>query len=383
MKRLQYLVYVVALTVGISYGMHGPVLPIFAKEVVGASYAELGLIGFANFIPYMFIPVFVGVLLNRFNNGYLLAVGIAINSVSIYLLSTAQTIPEIIVFRVLTGIAHAFFWPPSESIISSTSKGISRVTNIAMFTGFFVSGFMIGPLIGSHLLEDADVTFRMLFQIASFVIATGVMASLLIARGHVRSHQEKFSFSSIKLMKKFPSVIMIMLYCNMVFGTVLIIYPAFLSDNSFTGSQVELIFFVFGISRVASLVFVRKLSKKTSVVLATSVISIALGLFVSFIAQGMIEHMIALSLMGYGFSMFFPLTFEIVLSKTKESARGTIIGSYEAIFGIGWVIGPIITGFISQYYGNATPYVVFAVMGVIVFGIVLIRRRSLEPKQHI
>ena len=51
MNRKLALVYITGLLIGISYGLHGPLLPLFAKNVIGASYAELGLIGFANFIP--------------------------------------------------------------------------------------------------------------------------------------------------------------------------------------------------------------------------------------------------------------------------------------------------------------------------------------------
>ena len=79
----------------------------------------------------MFIPLFVGILLDRFNNGYLLAFGAAINSASIYLLSIAQSVPEIMGFRIMTGIAHAFFWPPCESIISNESTEKDRVKNIS------------------------------------------------------------------------------------------------------------------------------------------------------------------------------------------------------------------------------------------------------------
>ena len=43
-KRL-VLVYIIGLLIGISYGLHGPLLPIFAKNVIGASYVELGIIG--------------------------------------------------------------------------------------------------------------------------------------------------------------------------------------------------------------------------------------------------------------------------------------------------------------------------------------------------
>ena len=146
MNRVLILVNITGLIIGISYGLHGPILPVFAKNVIGATYSELGLIGLTNFIPYMFIPLFVGVLLDRINNGYLLALGATINSASIYLLSIAQSVPEIMGFRIMTGIAHAFFWPPCESIISNESTEENRVKNISWFTMFFVIGFMDGAI---------------------------------------------------------------------------------------------------------------------------------------------------------------------------------------------------------------------------------------------
>ncbi|MBT4955699.1 MAG: MFS transporter, partial [Nitrosopumilus sp.] len=149
MNRVLILVNITGLIIGISYGLHGPILPIFAKNVIGATYSELGFIGLANFVPYMFIPLFVGILLDRINNAYILGLGAAINSASIYLLSIAQSVPEIMGFRIMTGIAHAFFWPPCESIISNESTEKSRVKHISWFTMFFVMGFMIGPLIGT------------------------------------------------------------------------------------------------------------------------------------------------------------------------------------------------------------------------------------------
>ncbi|NDB92949.1 MAG: MFS transporter, partial [Nitrososphaeria archaeon] len=134
MNRILVLLNITGLLIGISYGLHNPIVPIFAKNELGASYAELGLIGLANFVPYMFIPVFVGMLIHRFNGGRLLCLGIGINTASVFLLSLSKTVPEVMILRAMTGVAHAFFWPPSEAIISNTSEGSTRVKNIARFT---------------------------------------------------------------------------------------------------------------------------------------------------------------------------------------------------------------------------------------------------------
>ena len=382
MNRKLALVYITGLLIGISYGLHGPLLPLFAKNVIGASYAELGLIGFANFIPYMFFPLFVGIFLNRFNNGHLLSIGVIMNSASVYLLSIAQSDPEIMGFRIITGVAHAFFWPPCEAIISNVSKGKTRVRNIATFTGFFTTGFMIGPLFGSILLENFDATYRIIFEIAAYVLAASLVSSLVLSKNRPKTKHEKFSFSSLKEIAKFPHVIMLLIYCTASFGIILSIYPAFLNDRAMTIVDVEILFFVFGISRIFTLAVAGKLAKHTSLTLIIAVFSISIGLGISFFVETIIEFAIALILLGFGFSIFFPLTLEIILSKTRRAISGTMIGAYETTFGIGWASGPITAGLISQFFGNDTPYLVFFIIGIGVAILSISKRKLLEPNKN-
>jgi len=368
MNNRLILVYITGILIGISYGLSGPLLPLFAKNIIGASYSELGLIGFANFIPYMFFPLFVGILLNRFNNAHLLSFGILINSASVYLLSISNSVPEIMGYRILTGIAHAFFWPPCEAIISNVSKGKTRVRNIATFTGFFTTGFMIGPLIGSVLLENFDENYRFIFEIATYVLVASIVSALALSRNRPIVERAKFSFSSVKEIVKFPQVIMMLIYCTASFGIILSIYPAFLNDRSMTPVNIEILFFIFGISRIVTLI------------LAT--FAIAGGLGMSFFVESMIEFAIAITLLGFGFSIFFPLTLEIVLSKTRKAISGTMIGAYETVFGIGWASGPIIAGVISQFFGNEVPYLIFCIIGIGVAILSISKRRLLEPEKN-
>jgi len=381
MNRVLILVNITGLIIGISYGLHGPILPVFAKNVIGATYSELGLIGFANFIPYMFIPLFVGILLDRINNGYLLSLGAALNSASIYLLSIAQSVPEIMGFRIMTGIAHAFFWPPCESIISKESSEKNRVRNISWFTMFFVMGFMVGPLLGTVFLEGLDITYRILFQIAAFILAAAIITSLFTSRKSVKNHHERFSFSSIKEMKRFPEVIILLIFCTSSFGIILTIYPAFLNDNGMDATDILLLYFAFGVSRVTSLALAGKFARKTSHTLIAATVAVSIGLAISVVADSIVTFGIALVLMGFGFSIFFPLTLEIILSKTRKGISGKIIGAYETVFGMGWVIGPTIGGPITQSFGNETLYLLFCTIGIGVTIFAIISRKKLEPQR--
>ncbi len=381
MNKILILVNITGLIIGISYGLHGPILPIFAKNVIGATYSELGLIGLTNFVPYMFIPLFVGILLDRINNGYLLTIGAAINSASIYLLSIAQSVPEIMGFRIMTGIAHAFFWPPCQAIIANESTEKDRVKNISWFTMFFVIGFMVGPLLGTVFLEGLDITYRILFQITAFIMATAIISALLISRKRISVHQERFSLSAIKEIKRFPEVIILLIFCTSSFGIILTIFPAFLNDSGMTATNILLLYFVFGISRVVSLALAGKFARKTSQTLIAATLSVSIGLAISVVADSIITFGIALVLMGFGFSIFFPLTLEIILSKTRKQMTGKIIGAYETVFGIGWALGPTIGGPITQSFGNDAPYLVFSIIGVGITLLAIVSRKKLEPQK--
>ena len=368
------LVYIVALIVGFSYGMHNPVVPLFSKDL-GASYFDLGIIGFSNFIPYMFIPLFVGLLLDRFNKGLLLSLGLVIDTLSIYLLSVADSVPQVILFRTLVGVAHSFFWPPCESIISQSTTPQNRVKAISQFMAFFVVGLMIGPLVGSFLLEHFDVSYRVIFQIAAFSIATSLVASLALSKNGKSAHTGVISITSAKHLIKFPTVITILLFCSVSFGVFLAIIPAYMSERKISESNIELLFFVFGISRLASLFVSNFLMKKFLASLLLVILSISAGMLMLFYSHSMVEFSIAVLLLGFGFSVYFPLTFEIIMRKAKDNV-GALIGAYEATFGIGWAFGPLIIGVIANSFGSSIPYLILSISGLFIMGFVFVKRKQ-------
>ena len=368
------LVYIIALIVGFSYGMHNPVVPLFSKDL-GASYFDLGIIGFSNFIPYMFIPLFVGLLLDRFNKGLLLSLGLVIDTLSIYLLSAADSVPQVIMFRALVGVAHSFFWPPCESIISQSTSPQNRVKAISQFMAFFVAGLMIGPLVGSFLLEHFDVSYRVIFQIAAFAIATSLVFSLMLSKNGKTTRTGIISIASAKHLIQFPTVIAILLFCSVSFGVFLAIIPAYMSERSISESNIELLFFVFGISRLVSLLASNILMKKFLTSLLLVILSISAGMLLLFYSHSMVEFSIAVLILGFGFSVYFPLTFEIIMRKAKENA-GALIGAYEATFGIGWAFGPLVIGIIANSFGSSIPYLVLSTSGLFVLGFVFFKKRE-------
>ena len=87
MNRAVLLIAICSSIVGVSYGMHSPIVPVFAREQLAADYSQVGILGTVNYLPYLFAPFFVGILLDRLNKSYVLLSGILLNISSIFLLS--------------------------------------------------------------------------------------------------------------------------------------------------------------------------------------------------------------------------------------------------------------------------------------------------------
>jgi MFS family permease len=89
----------------------------------------------------------------------------------------------------------------------------------------------------------------------------------------------------------------------------------------------------------------------------------------------MVEFSLAVFILGFGFSVYFPLTFEIIMRKAKENA-GALIGAYEATFGIGWAFGPLMIGIIANSFGSSIPYLVLSISGLFVLGFVFFKKKE-------
>jgi MFS family permease len=94
-----------------------------------------------------------------------------------------------------------------------------------------------------------------------------------------------------------------------------------------------------------------------------------------FYSHSMLDFSIAALVLGFGFSVYFPLTFEIIMRKAKGNA-GALIGAYETTFGIGWAFGPLIMGIIANFFGSSIPYLVLFIAGLFVLGFVFLKKKE-------
>jgi len=378
MNRAVLLVAICAAIVGVSYGMHTPIVPVFARDQLAADYSQVGLIGTVNYLPYMFAPFFVGMLLDRFNKSYMLVSGMLLNVFSIFMLSTVHSVPELMLYRIIAGVAHALFWPSAEVLISTNSSPDRRVKSISTFIAAWILGFMVGPLVGKLVLDAFD--YIMLFQLAAIVMAAGIVPSVLLRRHGWPAVQKDLEVRAgtmqiVREITVHPTLSSVILYYAITFGVVLAVLPAYMSDASLTSQDIEILFFVFGMSRFATLMLVPRIAGYGVLALALAVSATAIAMLLSFAFTSMLSFAVAIALVGLATSIFYPITFSLVTRDTPSGQIGAKLGVYNTLFGTGWTAGPMMAGLSSDAFGSGTPYFAFFIAGVILAGSIAIKRR--------
>jgi MFS family permease len=177
-------------------------------------------------------------------------------------------------------------------------------------------------------------------------------------------------------MVKYPAVSGVLLYYAVTFGVVLSVYPAYMGESSLTSQDIEYLFFVFGVSRFATLFFVPRFSRYGKMALAAAVGATAAGMLVAFASSSILSFAASMVLIGVATSIFYPVTLGMITKNTPAGQMGQKLGAYEAIFGLGWAIGPLAVGVSSDSFGSSTPYLaLFFVGSALAASLVVFRKR--------
>jgi MFS family permease len=191
----------------------------------------------------------------------------------------------------------------------------------------------------------------------------------------------KFSKNSVELAREIathPTLAGVILYYAMTFGVVLAVYPAYMSDASLTNQDIELMFFVFGMSRfVTLLLLVTRISKYGVPALALAVLTTAVGMIISFSSRSILSFAASIASFGLSTSIFYPISFRLVTMNTPSGHLGSKLGVYNTLFGAGWMAGPIVAGFASEVFGSGSPYLAFSIIGGMFVAAIIFRHKVL------
>ncbi|MFN3621328.1 MAG: MFS transporter [Nitrososphaerales archaeon] len=366
--KLYIALYLTAFLYALGYGASVYLIPVYATALK-ANYYELGQIGMVGSALYIFFPLLSGWLSDKMNKAYMLSVGLLANIIATATIGLANTVVELLLIRVIGGLAIGFYWPVIEALIADISPEITRVSRIGSFGAATTIGMIIGPPLGGVLAQILG--FKQTFLISSSPMVAALVVVALFVIPEYKSRRVVKAATSVNLSNSLSAsnlfkVAPIVVTYSAFFSTVVSILPGYLSILGYASSEVGLLFSLISAARVVALLSSHKVRNRDVLALIIFSLTLALSCIILFFVETLLFFVLSFVIMGFSLGFIFPLSFNLALKGIKQELIGRGVGVYESILGVGFASGPIFSGFIAETIEPKAPYLILSLLCVLI-----------------
>jgi len=353
-------------------------LPLIANSLVNDLMIVGLLIAIPNFVS-LFLDVPLGGLSDYLGRKKLLGSGLFMMGLLGIVLPTISTVPALILFLVVFGIANQLIYISVRAFIMD----ISPLNKTSEYFGFFEAlasiGFTIGPIVGGMLIADQlsiGVLSVGLFYFTMCLIALVIVFTLkeTIPKEGLTSSikdlikKDKLIFRELIEFKELrgPGAIILILTFILVTadGLIWTMEPLFATlglDTATVGLILAMFVVPFILFDVPAGYLADKIGK-TKVMFIGLIIA---GIFL--ISFGSTREPNLLLIFAFiattGLALVRPSVDGLLTDLAEQKHKGGIVGVWDVSEDLGYVIGPILGGIIAEYYQNIG--VAFTAMGAI------------------
>ena len=360
--------------ISLSMSSYSILLPIYLQQL-GGSYLDVGLLGTASGIPYIILPLIVGILCDRFGRKIFFHLGLLMAVVNAFLLMFTQAVYEVILIRAISSIAYAFFLPSSTAIVSDFSGVVERVRALGYLNFSWALGMLIGPFFGGLIVER--YSFTILFLISIFIGVASFIPVLFKpidmdrqlpepSKVLTKTHDEKWS----ALYPVFLIIFIVGIVLSMVFN----IFPAYLNNLNFSPSHIGVLFAIFGLTRALTFMQVGRITRiGDNISVIIGMLCVSLATFAIFVSISLYPYIITMIVLGFGLGILIPLSKAIASKVVKRKNLGSAIGATESVFGVGWTLSPFLGGLMAySALGQTSPYLMLSMLSLITLAPVIL-----------
>ncbi|MFN4133529.1 MAG: MFS transporter [Candidatus Hadarchaeales archaeon] len=355
MRRLLAAMFMMSLAMGAA----GLALPLYARKI-GATYTEIGLIGVTYVILDAIFSVPAGIFGDRRGCKGILILGFFLTSTVMATYSLAQTIPVILVLRLIQGATEAPIWTNAQAAIAGLSEVRRRGEAIGLFGASWGIGFGVGPALGGFLYANAGPSFTFFF---SGLLALAASTILLTAPLPAPAPSNKRPPLSALLPMCFSAVVYVGILAIMY--TILPVYASV--KFSLSEFEVGALITLFSVLRGILFIPLGKLSDRApprAVIFAGIIGAAVASVTIAFSPN---VEALAASLLGLGVAE--GATYPAVASKISKIGGmgnyGYVLGVFNAIAMVGWGVFPGIGGALADFSGPSAPFLMCFAFGVI------------------
>ncbi len=392
-KQLLILSFAILVSM-IGFGLIMPFLPIYA-QLYGATDTQVGLMmGIFALVRLATSPI-GGWLADKIGRKPLMVFGMFLYTVVMYLFGTANTLPELFLYRGGQGAASGLVWPVAMAYVGDIVKEKDRGKAMGLYTLMFATGSAVGPMMGG--LISTRYGLAMPFFITSLLaLLSGLTLFFGLKESFVPDeHEDKISdrlpkvsllrpYLYLKSITPHPKTFLgisfgaFTLYFGLaalfpmlpIYGMGVLGLDSLQIGMLFTAMGVVQMVFMFPSGCIAD-----RVGHKKMIVLGAIIAAVFSGFIV--LAVGFYTLVFIVSIYTMGRSIAKPSIPALVTTLTPISKRGRGMGIYTFFENLAWAGGSIMSGLISDLYGRQSPFIFAMILGII--GTIIIMVTVVEP----
>ncbi len=346
MKRGLFAIFLTVFFLAFGMSFVSPVLPLLLQKS-GISNASIGQIQTTYFLSFTLTTMFLGRLIDTIGSKILIICGLIIFGLGFLAMPFVSTPALYYLVRAIQGIGTGLLFAPTEAAINIISPPDKRATNMGIYGVVFAVGFAIGPVIGTSLYA---ANFKMPFFFGS---ACCLVSILVLTFGYedvpVPVKKSEWGFSKIL------GLLIIPLAAATCYAVVEVSIGSFLSlylaDLGIWSKKLGIVFTVFAIGGIVSPYPAGKIADalgKICVLKGCAVIllltTFSFNFFNSYLSICFLTFMI-----GLVAGALYPIALAHIADIVTPDKIGVANASFSFFYGLGSVMGPLITGWVIQF----------------------------------
>jgi MFS family permease len=335
---------------------------------LGASVVMIGSIGGAYGLLQMIMRIPIGILSDRLHKRKIfIQFGMLFIILSGIVFLLAGKPVDLWIARALSGVS-ASFW--AIITVAYTAMYAENETGkaVGLLTAMTFSGQMAATLLGGWISEITNQTAP--FWLTLFIGIAGFILSFFISDTKVSTRPIRmldilglFKYRFIWLYSLLGIAIQFVSY-----GSAYVFTPWVAEQLGAGDSELGVLIFIYTLPAIAAAVFSgSKLIRKIGwpKVLALSFLLTGLASLPIPYANSLGVLYVCQFISGAGRGIGFSVLLALVVEKASAEKKVTAAATYQAIYALGMVTGPVLTGLLSSHFEINVPYIVMALLCVI------------------
>lgn len=359
----------------LGFGLIVPLLPFYVERLGGGPETVTLIIALYSLLQFLTTPL-IGHLSDRYGRKPLMIWTMAGTVVGHILLGIADSLWLVVVSRSILGVMAGNLGVAFAYATDITTPE-QRAKAIGILSAGFGMGFMFGPGIGG-LLAGGNVetaNFMLPAFTAGSLAVVGLLCILFLLPESLKpedraDYHDAAGISipeQVRTTLRLPSVAMISTVSFLLYAAWSMLLAIFaLWANRVLGQgprEIGFLFMYMGmIGTIVQLTLIGPLEKRFGElpVILSTVVAMVVGLVLIASATDLTVTIIATSILAGAHSVFTPMVTSVVSKQAPAKDRGTVLGIFQGIGGLGRVFGPAFAGVAFAQIGYTSPYLIGA-----------------------